>query len=157
MLDWFKKYIDDVLSLFRGDREQAKWCISILNSICPGVVEFTLTFSTTSIIFLNTRLILNWDLKHIDVDYYEKPINKQLFLHYRSCHHEHVFRATVHGQALIGKTVCSYPEWCDIYLQKLLVKFLEQEYPESFLMSNLRKPWKKQEINLFSRRRIKTK
>ena len=24
MLDWFKRYIDDVLSLFRGDREKAK-------------------------------------------------------------------------------------------------------------------------------------
>ena len=50
MLDWFKRYIDDVLSLFRGDREQAKWFISILNSICPGVVEFTFEFSTNSII-----------------------------------------------------------------------------------------------------------
>ena len=59
MLDWFKSDIDDVLSPFRGDREQAKWFISVFNSICPGVVEFTLTFSTTSIIFLKTRLILN--------------------------------------------------------------------------------------------------
>ena len=121
MLDWFKRYIDDVLSIFRGDREQAKWFISILNSICPGVVEFTFEFSTNS---MNTRLILNRDLKQIDVDYNVKPSKKQLLLHYRSCHPEHVFRATVYSQALLGKTVCSYPEWCDRYLQKLCVKFL---------------------------------
>ena len=73
MLD---RYIDDVLSLFRGDREQAKWFNSILNSICPGVVEFTFRFPTNSIIFLDTRLILSRDLKQIYVDYYMKPSNK---------------------------------------------------------------------------------
>ena len=95
LLDWFKRYIDDILALFRGNLDQAKWFISILNSICPGVVEFTFEFSNTSIVFLNTRLILNRELKQIDVDYYVKPTNKQLFLHYRSCHPEHVFKATV--------------------------------------------------------------
>ena len=65
LLDWFKRYIDDILALFRGNLDQAKWFISILNSICPGVVEFTFDFSTTSIVFLNTRLILNRELKQI--------------------------------------------------------------------------------------------
>ena len=133
LLEWFKRYIDDVLALFRGDLKQAQWFISILNSICPGVVEFTFEFSTTSIIFLNTRLILNRETKQIDVDYFVKPSNKQLFLHYRLCHPEHVFRATVYSQALLGKTVCSYPEWCDRYMQRLRVKFLEQEYPEKLI------------------------
>ena len=45
ILDWFKRYIDDVLSLFRGKLDKAKWFINILNSICPGVVEFTFEFS----------------------------------------------------------------------------------------------------------------
>ena len=133
MLDWFKRYIDDVLSLFRGDLKHAKWFISVLNSICPGVVEFTFEFSEKSIIFLNTRLILNRETKQIDVDYYVKSTNKQLFLHFRSCHPEHVFRATVYCQAMLGKTVCSYPEWCESYMQRLLVKNIEQEYPEKLI------------------------
>ena len=62
-----------------------------------------------------------------------KPTNKQLFLHYRSCHPEHVFRATVYSQALLGKTVCSYPDWCERYMQRLRVKFIEQEYPEKLI------------------------
>jgi hypothetical protein len=132
LLDFFKRYIDDVLSLFRGN--QAKWFINIMNSICPGVVEFTFEFSENSIIFLNTRLILNRDEKQIDVDYHVKPTNKQLFLHYRSCHPEHVFRATVYSQALLGKTVCSYPDWCERYMQRLRVKFIEQEYPEKLIV-----------------------
>ena len=133
LLEWYKRYIDDILCLFRGDIEKAKWFISILNSICPGVVEFTFEFSENSIVFLNTRLILNRETKQIDVDYYVKPTNKQLFLHYRSCHPEHVFRATVYSQALLGKMVCSYAEWCERYMQRLRVKFLEQEYPEQII------------------------
>ena len=133
LLDWFKRYIDDVLSLFRGDLSQAKWFIQTLNSICPGMVEFTFEFSATSVIFLNTRLILNREMKQIDVDYHVKPTNKQLFLHYRSCHPEHVFRSIVYSQALMGKTICSYPDWCERYMQKLRVKFLQQEYPAELI------------------------
>ena len=133
LLDWFKRYIDDVLCLFRGNLQQAKWFINVLNSICPGRVEFTFEFSTKTIVFLNTRLILNRETKQIDVDYYVKPTNQQLFLHYRSCHPEHVFRATVYNQAILGKTVCSYTDWCERYMQILRVKFLAQEYPENLI------------------------
>ena len=139
ILDWFKRYIDDVLSLFRGKLDKAKWFINILNSICPGVVEFTFEFSEKSIIFLNTRLILNREEKQIDVDYHVKPTNKQLFLHYRSCHPEHVFRSTVYSQALLGKTVCSYPDWCERYLQRLHVNFIEQVYPEKLIYNKFDK------------------
>ena len=58
-----KKYIDDILSLFRGNLNKTKWFIQTLNSICPGVVEFTFEFSTTFIIFLNKRLISNREIK----------------------------------------------------------------------------------------------
>ena len=157
LLDWFKRYIDDILALFRGNLDQAKWFISILNSICPGVVEFTFEFSTTSIVFLNTRLILNRELKQTDVDYYVKPTNKQLFLHYRSCHPEHVFKATVYSQALLGKTVCSYDEWCERYMQQLRVKFLQQEYPAALVDEQFEKVRKLDRDTLIYKKKDKTK
>ena len=39
----------------------------------------------------------------------------------------------MYSQALLGKTVCSYPDWCERYLQRLHVKFVEQEYPEKLI------------------------
>ena len=39
----------------------------------------------------------------------------------------------MYSQALLGKTVCSYPDWAERYMQKLRVKFIEQEYPEKFI------------------------
>jgi hypothetical protein len=125
-------FLDKLYRQVSGHATGQKQATSVA-CICPGVVEFTFEFSKNSIIFLNTRLILNRDTKQIDVDYYVKPTNKQLFLHFRSCHPEHVFRATVYCQAMLGKTVCSYPEWCERYMQRLRVKFIEQEYPEKLI------------------------
>ena len=73
-------------------------------------------------------MILNRETDKIDVDYYVKPTNKQLFLHYRSCHPKHVFKAIVFNQALLPISV-----WADRYLQNLIPKFLEQEYPEELV------------------------
>ena len=115
--------------LFSGDEEKANWFMNIFNAICPGVVNFTHEFSKTSAIFLNLKLILNRDTNKIDVDYYVKPTNKQLFLHFRSNHPKHVFRALVYNQALLAVTVCSKVEWVSKYLETLKGKFLEQEYP----------------------------
>ena len=133
LVGWFKRFIDDILCLFNGDETQAEWFISKFNEICPGQVRFTFEFSKVSTIFLNLKLILNRETDQIDVDYYVKPTNKQLFLHYRSCHPKHVFKAIVFNQALLPISVCSHPEWADRYLQNLRPKFLEQEYPEELV------------------------
>ena len=107
MVFWFKRFIDDIFCLFSWDEEKANWFMNIFNQICPGVVKFTHEFSKTTAIFLNLKLILNRETNKIDVDYYVKPTNKQLFLPFRSNHPKHVFR----------------------YMENLKVKFLEQEYP----------------------------
>ena len=102
MVDCFKRFIDDVLCLFNGDEKKAEWLINQFNQVCPGEVSFTFEFSKVSTIFLNLRLILNRESYKIDVDYYVKPTNKQLFLHYRFNHQEHVFKVIVYNQALLA-------------------------------------------------------
>ena len=126
---WFKRFIDDVFCLFSGDEKQAEWFMNLFNNVCPGVVKFTHEFSEVSTIFLNMKLILNREANMIEVDYYVKPTNKQLFLHFRSDHPKHVFKAIIYNQALLAVTVCSRSEWAENYLEKLKYKFLEQEYP----------------------------
>jgi hypothetical protein len=122
-----------MLCLFNGNEAQAVWLINIFNQICPGQVKFTFEFSECSTIFLNLKLILNRDTDRIDIDYYVKPTNKQLFLHFRSCHPKHVFKAIVYNQALLPTMVCSKLEWRDQYLQNLREKFTQQEYPAELI------------------------
>ena len=41
----WKRYIDDVFALFKGDRDQLQELVNWLNSLMPGVVKFTFDFS----------------------------------------------------------------------------------------------------------------
>ena len=70
---------------------------------------------------------------------------------------EHVFRATVYSQALLGKTVCSYDEWCERYLQQLRVKILQQEYPEKLIDEQFEKVRKLDRKNLIYKKKDKEK
>ena len=48
LVEWFKRFIDDILCLFNGDETQAEWFINKFNKICPGQVRFTFEFSKVS-------------------------------------------------------------------------------------------------------------
>ena len=157
LVDWYKRFIDDILCLFNGSEAQAAWLINIFNQICPGQVRFTYEFSEYSTIFLNLKLILNRDADKIDIDYYVKPTNNQLFLHFRSCHPKHVFKAIVFNQALLPTMVCSYPEWRDRYLQNLRTKFIEQEYPEELVDTQFERAKKLNRNELIRKKKVPKK
>ena len=65
---WYKRFIDDILALMKGDDNKAKWFLQRLNQICPGLLRFTFEFSTYSIVFLDIKLIFNRKSKQIDTD-----------------------------------------------------------------------------------------
>ena len=123
------RFIDDVFSLFRGNREQAEWYFQKLNSLYPGQVNFKWEFSETGAIFLNVEVFLNKEKEIFETKYYVKPSNKRLFLNYRSNHPNHTFRSIVYSQALQGVMINSRKEWNLEYLQELREKFLDQGYP----------------------------
>ena len=96
------RFIDDVFSLFRGNREQAEWYFQKLSSLYPGQVNFTWEFSETGAISLNVEVFLNKEKEIFETKYYFKPSNKRLFLNYRSNHPNHTFGSIVYSQALQG-------------------------------------------------------
>ena len=61
----------------------------------------------------------------------------------------------MYSQALLGKTVCSYEEWCERYMQQLRVKFLQQEYPAALVDEQFEKVRKLDRETLIYRIRIK--
>ena len=100
---------------------------------------------------------MNRDANKIDVDYYVKPTNKQLFLHFRSNHTKHVFRALVYNQALLAVTVCSRVEWAARYLETLKGKFLEQEYPLDMINQQFERALQLNRNDLINKKKNKNK
>ena len=91
------------------------------------------------------------------MDYYVKPTNKQLFLHFRSNHPKHVFRSLVFNQALLAVTVCSKVEWAARYLENIKVKFLEQEYPLEMIEQQFGRAMKLNRNDLIHKKKNKKK
>ena len=53
---FWKRFIDDIWTLFKGSREEAETFVNFLNSLIPGVIKFTYEFSDISINFLDITM-----------------------------------------------------------------------------------------------------
>ena len=42
---FWRRFIDDILTLFKGNEDEAKQFVDFLNSLFPGVIEFTFEYS----------------------------------------------------------------------------------------------------------------
>ena len=71
----------------------------------PGVIKFKWNFSTTSIEFLDLRIMI--ENGKLVTDLYVKPSNLQLYLDYNSNHPQHCKDGIVYSQALRVKERCS--------------------------------------------------
>ena len=119
LLSEYCRYIDDILSLFEGDRAKCEWVFNKFNQLYPGEIVLTWEWSEEKMIFLNIELFINRERKIIETKYYVKPTNRRLFLNFRSNHPLHVFKAVVYRMALQQIMVNSREEWNLEYLCEL--------------------------------------
>ena len=54
----WKRFIDDVIMLFRGNKEQCEELDTWLNSLIPGVIQFKFEFSYSKIEFLDLDTLI---------------------------------------------------------------------------------------------------
>ena len=74
----WKRFIDDVLMIFEGSKEECEHFVNWLNSMYPGVIKFKYEFSTEMVEFLDLKIIL--ENGKIETNLYIKPSNLQLYL-----------------------------------------------------------------------------
>ena len=133
---WFRRFIDDMIALFVGDKNQAEEFVKKLNSLEPGIT-FTFEWSDKNINFLDVRLeVVDGKVK---TNLFIKPTNPQLYLHYHSNHPSHVFTAIPYGQAIRIRTICSEPEFVGPHLENLKMKLLNRGYPEEMILEQFRR------------------
>jgi hypothetical protein len=74
----WKRFIDDVLMLFSGSKQECQQLVDWLNSLMPGVIKFKFDFSLERIEFLD--LVIYMEDGRIKTNLFVKPRNKQLYL-----------------------------------------------------------------------------
>ena len=126
MIFW-KRFIDDVLGLFKGNEAEFEDLVEWLNSIMKGVVKFKSNYSTEKVEFLD--LIISIEGGKLKTNLFIKPSNLQLFLDFKSNHPKHCKIGIVYGQALRIIERCSDLADANLHLDKLKGKLFERNYP----------------------------
>ena len=96
LLDY--RYIDDLLIIAKSKLE-AQLILDTFNSIEP-LIRLTGSISDTTTDFLDLTIYKGsrfGQYQKFDLDVYQKPSNKFLFLPHCSCHPEHVFQGWIRG------------------------------------------------------------
>ena len=127
----WKRFIDDVLMLFKGTKEECRQFVEWLNSLLPGVIKFKYEYSSKKIEFLDLELSI--ENGTLETNLYVKPTNAQLFLDYNSNHPQPCKEGIVHGEALRVIERCSKQEDEQTHLTNLKQKFLDRNYPEKLV------------------------
>ena len=152
----WKRYIDDVFSLFKGDQTQLEDLVNWLNSLMPGIVKFTYNFSTEKVEFLDLEVMI--ENGKLETNLYIKPTNLQLYLDYFSNHPEHCKRGIIYSQALRIVERCSKLVDTEKHLSNLEEKLTERNYPKELILENFDKAKKKNRKDLiFNPRKTKVK
>jgi hypothetical protein len=131
MILLWKRYIDDVFALLKGEEEDCKNLVDFLNTLLPGVIKFTSKFSKEKIEFLDLEISI--EEGKLETNLYIKPSNLQLYLDYFSNHPQHCNVGLVYSLALRIIERCSKQKDVDLHLENLKGKLSEKNYPENVI------------------------
>ena len=129
----WKRFIDDVIMLFKGSEEECEKLVAWLNSLFPGVVKFKYQYSKQMVEFLDLQIFV--ENERLETNLYIKPSNLQLYLDFFSNHPEPCKQGVVYGQALRIVERCSKLEDRDHHLENLKQKLQTRNYPEKICPS----------------------
>ena len=147
----WKRFIDDILMLFRGSEQKCQELVDWLNSLYPGVVKFKYEFSTEKVEFLD--LVIQKVNNKLETNLYIKPSNKQLYLDFQSNHPDHCKEGVIYGQALRVIERCSNTLDAENHLENLKDKLEKRNYPAKLIKSKFMKAKKHTRTNLIHQNR----
>ena len=58
IISMWKRFIDDIFTLIKGPEESCKELVNHLNTLMPGVVTFTYSYSSEKVVFLDLEISL---------------------------------------------------------------------------------------------------
>ena len=135
----WKRYIDDVISIWNTTREELTQFIEQANSHHP-TIRFTAEISDTETTFLDTKIYKGERFNReavLDVCTHFKPTETFQYTHFSSCHPTGVKRGVVKGEALrLLRTNSSKTQFEDS-INNFKAKLLERGYPGNFIKKTL--------------------
>ena len=151
LISLWKRFIDDILMLFKGTKEQCQQLVDWLNSLEPGVIKFKYEYSKERVEFLD--LIISIENGKLSTNLFIKPSNQQLYLDFYSNHPSPCKEGVIFGQALRVLERCSKKEDSESHLLNLKSKLLARNYPEDLIDSKFDLAKKNSRKSLINKKR----
>lgn len=129
----WKRFIDDIFMIWPHSEEELELFLEDLNSRFS--ITFTWTCSGSTATFLDVDITL--DNGNLTTNVHVKPTNKQLYLHYDSCHPPHTKRSIPRSLSIRGHRICSNRENLEGYLSGVGNKLTERGYPRRFVADRM--------------------
>lgn len=122
----YKRFIDDIFFIWPHGESHLLSFISDFNNVHPSI-SFTHVYSTETINFLDVSIsLINGNLI---TKLYQKPTDRQQYLHFNSSHAKHCKSSIPYSQAVRFKRLCSEQADFIASCDKLRVSLLKQKYP----------------------------
>ena len=151
----WKRFIDDILMLFKGTEVECKHLVNWLNSLYPGVIKFKYEYSTEVVEFLDLKIHI--ENGKLETNLFIKPSNQQLYLDFFSNHPEPCKEGLVYSQAIRIIERCSKKEWSEEHLQNLRGKLQDRNYPEKLISEKFSKAKLRSRAELIHQKRKNNK
>ena len=136
----WKRYINDIISIWNTTREEITQFIEQANSHHP-TIRFTAEISDTETTFLDTKIYKGERFNReavLDVRTHFKPTETFQYTHFSSCHPTGVKRGFVVGEALRLLRTNSSKTQFEESINNFKAKLLERGYPGNFIKKTLR-------------------
>ena len=130
------RYIDDIFFVWTHGEELLHDLLKRLNEFHPSL-KFTYEYSKQQINFLD--VVAGKEGDKFVTDLYCKATDCHQYLHYNSCHPDHMKKSSIYSQGLRIKRLCSDHQKLQTHLQNLKKWFCERGYPGGIIDEQLQR------------------
>ena len=143
MKPWlWKRFIDDIFLIWTDSEKNLNKFLKDLNEFHP-YLRFTYEKSKEKINFLD--LVIKLTDGKIVTDLYCKSTDSHQYLHYDSCHAEHIKRSIIFSQALRLKRICSQKSDLNSHVKELKNWFSKRGYPDRIISEQVNRALRSEE------------
>ncbi|XP_074633997.1 uncharacterized protein LOC141892561 [Acropora palmata] len=135
----WKRYIDDIFSLWTINRDEIKQFIEQANNHHP-TIKFTAEISEMETTFLDTSIYKGLRFQHdalLDVRTHFKPTETFQYTHFSSSHPPGVKKGFIKGEALRLLRTNSSKELFEEKIKNFKSHLIERGYPENLIITTL--------------------
>ena len=138
-VDWWHRFRDDCLGLFRGTQADFRVFLETMNSVDPAI-KFTseVDFEKNCVNFLDVTISID-DQGFLRTDLYTKPNTLNQLLLPTSAHPPSVTRGSVYSLAIRLRRICCTDELFELRASQLKQRLLERGYATETVDAGIRK------------------